>query len=382
MNGRDLLISNARLVLADRVIERGRLAAAKGTIVDLGEGAGPRGAQDFAGDTLIPGLVELHTDNLEAHFQPRPGVIWHTLSAVLAYDAQIAASGVTTVFDALRVGADERKDVFTEVAGELYDSITRARDGGMLRADHFTHLRCEVCSDDVLTAAAALMDRAPIGLMSLMDHTPGQRQFRDLEKLKAYYSGKHNMSDAQIDAFMAGRTELHARNAGPHRRALIALARKHNVAIASHDDATIRQVDEAIADGVSIAEFPTTVEAAAASHKAGIKVLMGAPNVVRGGSHSGNVAATDLAHAGTLDILSSDYVPASLLLAVQTLVAQVSEIDLPHAIALVTRNPAKAAGLHDRGELAKGKRADLVRLRMTDDVPVVRRVWRRAERVL
>jgi alpha-D-ribose 1-methylphosphonate 5-triphosphate diphosphatase len=378
----ELLIGNACLVLADRVIENGWLAASRGLIVDFGAGRAPKGALDFGGDTLVPGLVELHTDHLETHFLPRPGVVWHAEAAVHAYDAQMAASGVTTVFDSLRVGQDDRKDVFSDYAGDLIATIAAAAEAGTLRAEHRTHLRCEVCSDDVIAGTEKLIATGQISLLSLMDHTPGQRQFRNVERLKEYYRGKHGMSEAQIERFMADRHELHARNAGPHRRALVALAKAHGVAMASHDDATIEQVAEAVDDGIAIAEFPTTVEAAAASHKAGIKVLMGAPNVVRGGSHSGNVAAVDLAHAGTLDILSSDYVPGSLLLAVERLTHDVDPIDLPHAMALVTRNPARSVGLHDRGEIAPGLRADLVRLQLGGTTPVVRAVWRLGQRVM
>ncbi len=378
----ELLICNARIVLADRVIEQGWLAAARGLIVDLGDGKAPKGALDFKGDALIPGLVELHTDHLEQHFLPRPGVTWNAMSAVHAYDAQMAASGVTTVFDSLRAGGDDGRDIFSEFAGELLDTLAAARAEGSLRAEHLTHLRCEVCADDVIAGATNLLAKGRIGLMSLMDHTPGQRQFRDVERLKQYYRGKRGMSDAAIEQMMAERHALHARNAIPHRQQLLTLARQHGVAIASHDDATLEQVAEAIADGIAIAEFPTTVEAAAASHRAGIKVLMGAPNVVRGGSHSGNVAAVELARNGTLDILSSDYVPASLLLAADRLTREVASIGLPAAIAMVTRNPAEAAGLDDRGAIAKGLRADLVRVWLAGSVPVVRAVWRQGERVM
>jgi alpha-D-ribose 1-methylphosphonate 5-triphosphate diphosphatase len=163
---------------------------------------------------------------------------------------------------------------------------------------------------------------------------------------------------------------------------LVDLARANNVVMASHDDTTVEHVRESIEDGVAIAEFPTTMEAASASHAAGIAVLMGAPNVVRGGSHSGNVAAVDLAREGVLDILSSDYVPASLLMGAFTLAARVEGYGLARALRSVTLHPARAAGLNDRGAIIPGLRADLVRIHLADNLPVVREVFRGGRRVI
>lgn len=378
----DLLLTNARIVLADRVIERGWVAASGGMITELGEGQAPGRGADLDGDLLIPGLVELHTDHIEAHFLPRPAVVWHPLAAAIAYDAQIAASGITTVFDCFRVGSDERKDVMIDNVLMLSQTVQQAQADGLFRVRHLTHLRCEVCSPDVITAAETMLAARPAEIMSLMDHTPGQRQFRDIEKLKDYYRRASGMSEAQMQTFIAERLELHGHYAEINRKALVAVARTHDIRLASHDDTTTEQVVEALGDGVSIAEFPVTLEAAAASHAAGIKVLMGAPNVARGGSHSGNIAAIELAHAGVLDILSSDYVPSSLLLAAFHLAAQVPGITLPAAIATVTRAPAEAAGLSDRGQIAPGHIADLIRVTDRAEVPVVRTVWCGGRRVV
>lgn len=378
----DLLLTNARIVLTDRVIERGWVAVSGGMITELGEGQAPGRGADLDGDLLIPGLVELHTDHIEAHFLPRPSVVWHPLAAAIAYDAQIAASGITTVFDCFRVGSDERKDVMIDNVLMLSQTVQQAQADGLFRVRHLTHLRCEVCSPDVITAAETMLAARPAEIMSLMDHTPGQRQFRDIEKLKDYYRRASGMSEAQMQTFIAERLELHGHYAEINRKALVAIARTHGIRLASHDDTTTEQVAEAVGDGVSIAEFPVTLEAAAASHAVGIKVLMGAPNVARGGSHSGNIAAIELAHAGVLDILSSDYVPSSLLLAAFHLAVQVPGITLPAAIATVTRAPAEAAGLSDRGQIAPGHVADLIRVTDRAEVPVVRTVWCDGRRVV
>jgi alpha-D-ribose 1-methylphosphonate 5-triphosphate diphosphatase len=184
-----------------------------------------------------------------------------------------------------------------------------------------------------------------------------------------------------MERFIAERLADHARYAAPHRAHIARRAAELGLALASHDDATLAHVEEAVADGVAIAEFPTTLEAAAAAHDAGLAILMGAPNVVRGKSHSGNISATDLVRAGLLDILSSDYVPYALLQAAFILPQRVDGLTLPQALATVTLNPARAARLEDRGQIAAGKRADLVRVAVINGLPVVRGVWRGGRRV-
>jgi alpha-D-ribose 1-methylphosphonate 5-triphosphate diphosphatase len=256
-----------------------------------------------------------------------------------------------------------------------------ARAGGLLRVDHLTHLRCEICATDVLDETERFMAAHRVHLMSLMDHTPGVRQFRDESKFRDYYRGRSGMTEAELDTFIAERKQRYVNNHDRHRSALITMARRHGVMLASHDDTTADHVRESLADGVRLAEFPTTVGAAATSHHAGIAVMMGAPNVVRGGSHSGNVAARELAERGLLDVLSSDYVPASLLFGA-VLLADVPSIGgLAGALRLVTKAPADAMGLDDRGELAVGKRADLVRADFSGSVPVVREVYCAGSRV-
>jgi alpha-D-ribose 1-methylphosphonate 5-triphosphate diphosphatase len=376
-----LLIENAEIVMADRV-QRGWLAVDGGRILEIGEGRAPERGIDLRGDHLVPGLVELHTDHLESHYAPRPKVRWHPLGAVLAYDAQIAASGITTVFDSLRAGVDADGFGLGAEVSALAGAIAEARESGLLRSDHRTHLRCEVPAPDVVDAVTDFVAGFPVGLISLMDHTPGQRQFRDLEQYFVYFGGRTGKSDAEVQEMIAAKRAANAQRAAVSRPALVALAREHGIPLASHDDTTLEEVGQSAAEGVTLAEFPTTLEAARACRAKGITVMMGAPNLIRGGSHSGNVSAETLAREGVLDILSSDYVPGSLLMAAFDLPRRVPRITLADAIATVTRNPAKAAGLADRGEIAPGKRADLVRVHLSGDMPVVRQVWRQGTRVV
>lgn len=375
----ELVLTNARVVLANEVLE-GSVRVDGGVITDIG--APSRTGIDLDGDYLIPGLVELHTDHLETHYAPRPRVRWNPVAAVQAHDAQIAASGITTVLDAIRVGLDEDTDMVTPDMRILADAIAAGMRAGRLRAEHHIHLRCEVSSPDCLEAFELFKDDPSVRLASLMDHAPGQRQFTSMDACRAYYQGKKKMNDADFDDFVRRRNEQSQAHAGPTRRAIAEICNARGIVLASHDDATREHVEEAEALGMHIAEFPTTLESAKASRQAGMAILMGGPNVVRGGSHSGNVSARVLAEADLLDILSSDYIPFSMLQSAFSLAGNVDGISLSKAIQLVTKRPAEAAGFADRGEIAIGKRADFVHVRVEDGIPIVLTVWRQGRRVI
>jgi alpha-D-ribose 1-methylphosphonate 5-triphosphate diphosphatase len=373
------VLTNARIVLPDDVAF-GSVLIRNGVIADVG---GPSAfGEDLEGDYLLPGLVELHTDHLESHFAPRPLVRWNPIAAAQAHDAQVAASGITTVLDALRIGLDDDSGMLQEEMRALGDAVNAAVRDNRLRADHYLHLRCEVSSPDCLESFMLYTGDERVRLVSLMDHAPGQRQFASIDSYRAYYQGKRGMSDAVFEEFCTRRMRDSAAYADKHRDAVSTLCAERGIAIASHDDATAEHVADASTRGISIAEFPTTDEAARASRDAGMHILMGAPNVVRGGSHSGNISARELVRAEMLDILSSDYVPFSLIQATFALADGDDAIALPDAVAMVTRRPAAAAGFDDRGEIVAGKRADLVRIAANDAVPVVRTVWRQGHRVI
>lgn len=367
------ILTNARLVLPDAVV-RGTVTLSGGRIADIGEGVSRNAAaEDLDGDYLLPGLVELHTDHVEAHAFPRPGVRWPMMPALLAHDAAIASAGITTVFDAIAIGHDTGKEYRRDLCDDILAALDRATGDTLLRVDHRVHLRCEIAVPGMGEQFARHRAHPRVGLVSVMDHTPGQRQFVSLEKYREYYMGKYAVGPEEMERQIEERLALQAEHAGPHRRLVTAWCRDHGVPLASHDDATEAHVAEAADDGVTLAEFPTTPEAARAARDRGMGTIMGAPNMVRGGSHSGNVSAGDLAGQGLLDVFSSDYVPVSLLDAAWRL-CDVG-YTLPRALATVTDTPATLLGLDDRGRLAAGRRADLVRVREADHGPVVRRVW-------
>ena len=376
----DLHLANARLVLPDQVLT-GAIVIENGSITEILEGDQvPVGAIDCRGDLITPGLVELHTDNVERHIEPRPEVDWPHLPALIAHDAELASTGITTVFDAMRVGSiHSGKGRYIDYARKLADELLAARAQGFFKISHFLHLRAEICSETLLQELATFGTEDRVGIVSLMDHTPGQRQFRDLSALKTYVAKKRGMTDDEFEAHVENLLGLQKRFGAKHEAGTVVEATRLGAVLASHDDTTAEHVATSASNRVGFAEFPTTLEAALACRSHGISVMMGAPNLIRGGSHSGNVAAEELAKADLLDIVSSDYVPSALLLSAFRL-AQIWD-DLPRAIATVTSNPAMATHLKDRGALKVGLRGDVLRVQLVDQMPLLRGVWSQGKKV-
>lgn len=371
--------TNARIVTRHEVV-RGTLTARGGTIAGIDDAAAGAG-DDLDGDLLLPGLVELHTDNLEKHYSPRVGVVWDPVAAAMSHDVQCIGSGITTVFDSLVIGSAPGWEMRDEWLAPMLGGLRAARGAGMLRAEHLLHLRCEVTHPEIGGLLASFLDEPGLRLISLMDHAPGDRQSPDIEAYKRRYRSSFAMDEAAVEAHVAALIDGSRRYGPRNRRELAGIARARGLAVASHDDARVEHIEEAAALGCALTEFPTTLEAARAARACGLHVMMGAPNLIRGGSHSGNVAAASLAAAGVLDVLSSDYIPSALLQAAFRLTDEHPAIRLPDAIATVTATPAAAARLDDRGVIEPGRRADLVRVRVVEGRPVVRGVWVAGERV-
>ncbi|ASP89732.1 phosphonate metabolism protein PhnM (plasmid) [Sinorhizobium meliloti] len=381
----ELTLTGARLVLPDETY-RGTIHIVDGWIDDISTGRSAiRSALDLEGGYLTPGLIDLHTDNLEKHALPRPGVIWDRLAAVAAHDGLVTAAGITTVFDSLCIGSTtrdpSRKDDRAQLPPVLVAGIRQARDLGLLRADHFLHLRCEVTDEEVVSNFELFAEEPLLKLVSVMDHAPGHRQSPELGRFRQTQIKQYGWSEEDADRRIIDWIEA-SRTIGPkNQQKIIALAHGRQLTVASHDDETAEHVRDAHDAGVLISEFPTTRNAAEAAHLLGVRVLMGAPNVVRGISHSGNISARELAATGHLDILASDYVPASLMHAAFQLTRDPIGMNLSEAISTVTSAPAAAIGLADRGTIKIGARADLCHAIEIADTPIVRRVWNSGRQV-
>lgn len=374
------IIRNARIVTADTEF-LGTMYVEEARIADLSAQSTTLPSEDWGGDYLLPGMVELHTDNLEKHLMPRPKVSWPVMPAIVAHDAQIASAGITTVLDAISVGDIDSDSMRNESLSACVEGLRSAAGAGVLRADHFLHMRLELAEENLLTMFEPYLNDERLRLVSLMDHTPGQRQWTNLTHYRTYVTGKRGWSEDKVDSMLERLLVRQQVYAASNRRSVIerCMRRALPIPLATHDDTTVEHVEEGIKDGVTISEFPTTLAAARAAREKGLGIIMGAPNMVRGGSHSGNVSAAELARNDLLDVLSSDYVPASLLHA--SFLLQKEGFSLPKSVATVSLNPARMAGFDDRGEIAPGMRADYLRVRVVNGIPIVLGAWKTGIRI-
>jgi alpha-D-ribose 1-methylphosphonate 5-triphosphate diphosphatase len=374
------IFTNARLILADEV-RAGTVAVADGTIMGIQDGGTAVScAVDCEGDYLMPGLVDLHSDNIEKQLAPRTGVQWPMIPAVMAHDAQVAAAGITTMFDSLALAGNKHGLDRGAFLLPLLEALETARARNLLAVDHHLHIRAEVTEPDILARFDRVADHSLLRMVSLMDHTPG-RQFRDVDVWMARNRVATGLSEEALRVQLARQLATRETHAASNRVALAAAARGRGLVLLSHDDTAEDDVRVGVALGVTVAEFPTTREAAGLARALGLSILMGAPNLVRGGSHVGNMSTADCTALGLLDLMASDYVPASLLQAAVKLTAAPLNLPMALAMATVTRTPARVAGLDDRGEIRTGRRADLLRFRVLDGLPRILGVWRSGERI-
>jgi alpha-D-ribose 1-methylphosphonate 5-triphosphate diphosphatase len=375
----ETIYTNAVIITRDEIVH-GTLVVENGFIKDIDTLAfKANNAINIGGDFLLAGLIEIHTDNLEKNIQPRPGVIWPSiLSAALAHDSQIAGAGITTVFDAVAVGGMRQGNLRAQIFDDCIGAFNRGKTMNIFKADHYLHFRCEV-SDSKMGEILLKHSNSDIRLISLMDHTPGQRQWADLEKWRLYHRDKL-WSDDEAETIRQEHQQMQERYSAQHRKLAISVAAEKNIPLASHDDTSPADIQTALAEGISISEFPTTLAAAHEAKNHGMRTIMGAPNAVRGVSHSGNISAVALAQHDLLDGLSSDYVPSSLLHAAFSLAEKLQK-PLHQAVNMVTVNIAEMTGFSDRGELAPGKRADMVQVKLVDGIPLPRKVWKKGMRI-
>ncbi len=375
-----LAFSNFRMVLEDRMVHGTLELDEHGTIIALEEDPHPRpGSEDGQGDWLLPGLVDVHTDNLERQVEPRSKVRWPSRSAFLAHDSQCAAAGITTVADALCVGDAGFESQRIQTLRDAVVDLTFLEEQGLLRSDHVLHLRCELPTPNMQALFETALAQAPVHMISIMDHTPGVGQHANLDKFRKSRRGD-GYTDAELNQMIQESQQRREQYSETNRHYIFEKTRNMGLQIASHDDRTVEEIQRNAADGIRIAEFPVSMEAAREARKQGMATVAGAPNIVRGGSHSGNVAVCDLVAAGLVDVLASDYVPHALLEAVFAL-TRMALTDLPTAVKMVSLAPARMLGLEDRGALKIGLRGDLLRVREFEQHPLLRAVWKAGERI-
>jgi alpha-D-ribose 1-methylphosphonate 5-triphosphate diphosphatase len=373
-----LTLSHARIVTPTGVIE-GALRVEDGRIAGLGR---TTDGLDLGGAYLIPGIVDLHTDHVERHTHPRVAVLWPFLPALMAHDAVVISGGTTTVFDSLSVGASMKRPERREILEPLVAALAEGQAAGAFRAEHLLHLRCEISDPATMALVDATIGHPLSRLVSVMDHTPGDRQSPDVEKWFQHMIHEMEVDEATGRDMMDDLFERSRSRGAEVRGHVIRATHAAALPLMSHDDRTLDHAEQAAAEGVAISELPTTLEAAQRARALGLAIVAGAPNYLRGGSQSGNVAVAELLAHGLVDALASDYVPRSPLDAAFRLAADPAlPHDLPAAIALATDRPARMAGLDDRGRIAEGLRADLVAVHLVQGQPVVQAVWRNGRQV-
>jgi alpha-D-ribose 1-methylphosphonate 5-triphosphate diphosphatase len=368
--GAKTYLVGARAVLADREVDAAVLIE-DGHIAAIDPKSAPGADEiDLRGRLLLPGLVDLHCDAVEKDIEPRPGVLFPIDLAVAQADKRNAAAGITTAYHALSFNAAEIGVRDVALAAEIARHIHGFR-GGLI--DNRVHCRYEITDPEGVTQVVALIEDGAADLVSLMDHTPGQGQFKDVASFRDYLARTYDTSAAELDDILA-RKRANAGSAAARIEAVAAAAKACGLPLASHDDDSPARVQAMAALGTTISEFPIDLETAKAARAAGLEVVFGAPNLVRGASQSGALKALDAVRAGAATCLCSDYTPAMLLAGAFVLVDG-GVLSWPDAARLVSLNPARAAGLGDRGEIALGKRADLIAVDAVDGWPRVERLW-------
>lgn len=373
-----IALNAARVLSAEGEIRDGWVTVQGETIVDVGSRP-PAGVERLElGDVdLMPGIVELHSDCLEERMRPRPGSSEPLGGALLQVDAEAISHGVTTHFVCGRVGNNPSRIDDGEDAARLVDMVSRWK--SRLRADTFVHLRVELTARQ-FEMGTALASSPAVALMSYMDHSPGQGQFASEEDWRRYYAGQMGAPEKDLTEILARQKALLPQIEA--RRAWVAsTAAAAGTTLASHDDDSTTAVARAFELGVAISEFPINTEGIEAAKQAGLGVVMGAPNARRGGSHMRGLSARQALAAGQLDGLVSDYHLPSLLAAPYSLAAA-GICSLDEAVRLVTEGPARLVGLHDRGCIRTGLKADLIAVSNLDGQPAVEMVVRNGTPVL
>jgi len=371
------LLTNAQIVTPDRVIAGGSVAIEGERIVDVSERTYPAAPDvvDLDGRFVLPGLIDLHADNIEREVAPRPGADLDPAFALAAYDRKLAAAGITTQFHGIYFANKAGFGRSVEHGVAMAEAVHAFQDAPHRLVDHNILHRLDLRTPGALDALLSVIGRSSPALISLNEHIPGQGQYGDLAAMRRSIrpSLGSNATDADVEAEIVRRMgHVAATDALAHETLTRVAAEsvRRGIVLASHDDDSPERVDQMHALGCTIAEFPVSLAAAERAREIGMHIAAGAPNVVRGRSLAGNTSAIDLVARGLVDLLVADYHAPSLLMAVFR-IADAGILDLAAAARLVTATPAEAVGLMDRGEIAVGRRADLLVVDRHGGIPTV-----------
>jgi len=369
----DFIINRCRAVLPECVLEDASVRVEAGRITEVAQGRSLGTGLDARDAWLLPGLVDMHSDAIEKAVEPRPNARFPTEIAVRELDRNLAGCGITTIFHSLSFADMEDGLRSNNAAAGLIRDV--ARISPSLRVDTRIHARFEVTDLGAVPHLEALVQEGMVHLLSFMDHSPGQGQYRDVASYKGYYGKVYGKSDEDLDRILARKREAHQSGVGEAIASMVGLCSAHGVSMASHDDDSPQRIDWCLREGIAMSEFPVNLATAACAREHGVLACFGAPNLARGGSQAGNLSVQKALEAGLGDILCSDYLPLALLHAV-FLVDTLGLRPLAQAVAMASLTPARATGIGDIvGSIEVGKRADLLLVERRHGHPDLLRTW-------
>jgi len=368
---RSLLIKNGTVITPHEVIDEGAVKVEQGIITEIGKDLDPEDFNviDARGGVVMPGIIDIHTDAYDMEINPRPGADIPLEVAFRELERKMSGCGFTIVYHSLHLGykVAEEQSQSKYTRAEIFEKVHNLSQGLTLLKNRI-HLRFEVSGVDAFDTCLELIDKGYIGLLSVMDHTPGQGQLSKERFITTLMRNGNTEEDAkaQFEA-LTTRPKID----GERLVRLIQHAKKNNIHVASHDDDTVEKVTFNHALGIKICEFPINVETASYATKLGMHVIGGASNVLRGGSMSGNLDIRKAISARIVDTLCSDYYPAAILHSIWRLATD-GDVTWNEAVNLATLHPARAVNIHHQtGSIETGKHADIIIVKTIDQVPMV-----------
>ena len=376
-----MLLTNGKIVLEDKILE-GHDLLIEGEQIKSIEKTGIINEDnleimDVGGSYILPGFIDIHSDYIENIASPRPTSVMDFNLSLREAEKVLINTGITTMFHSLSFYG---KDMFEvkpirkkENVRKLMNIISEAHNNEHLIRHRF-HARFEIDAIDQVDFVKKYVAEGKIHLLSFMDHTPGQGQYRNMEIYKKTMKGYKDISDEEIGNLVKESQEKEKITLNT-MKGMIKLAKENNISIASHDDDSFEKIELVKELGATISEFPITMEVAKKAKESGLYTIAGAPNVLLGGSHSGNLSAAEAINEGVIDILCSDYYPAAMLNSIFVLKEKYNK-NLCEMVKLVTINPAKAVGMDNLvGSIKEGKKADILVVNYTDNIPLITNVF-------
>lgn len=372
------LIHNGKIVLEDRIIEDGYLIIHEDKIQEISDSSFLNKSFDEFDEVIdgknmyvFPGIIDIHSDAIEREMEPRPNTLLPFKFSFYELEKKLAACGITTMYHSLSLGEGvgvRSIDRVLELIEELSAYIKNKRSC----INHRVHLRYEILYLEGIKTVLKLLKEDKFQYLSLMDHSPGQGQYKKADGYALYAKEVWGMDDDKIEKFLDNLKELHNEVDWNVLAQIVEFANEKGMNVASHDDDTIQKINLLLNMGVKVSEFPINLETAKYATEKGMLTCVGAPNIIRGGSHNNNLKAIDAIINNAAGIVCSDYIPAAMLSAIFIVNEEIK--DLSKVVSMFTINPAKAVGIdQERGSIQAGKKADLILVEVYDGHPLVRK---------